>query len=101
VFRARVIENESRLEVIEGVKDKIDILYVVFDIGGIHIVDNGLDLNTGIDSSQFLFRSLCLGKVPPDILFIVERLPLQVRCFDEVAVNDTQPTHARARQQFR
>jgi hypothetical protein len=58
-----------------------------FNVGGIHVVDSGIDLDGGIDAAQLLFGRNRFREVVPDVLFIEKRLPLKIRKLHKVAVN--------------
>ena len=68
---AGVVDDKSSFKIVESVKNKIDILYVVFNRGRIDVVHNGFNMNGGIDASQFGSCSDGLGKVLPDVVFVV------------------------------
>jgi hypothetical protein len=100
VFGAGVIDNESRFKVVERIQNEIDILYIVFHGGGIDIVHDGFNVDHRIDAFQFGSGGDGLGEVVPHILFVVKGLPLEVREFDEIPVDDSQETDSRPYQQF-
>jgi hypothetical protein len=90
MFGACVVQDKSRFEVIETIEHDIDVGDVVFDVGGIHIVDFCLNIDRGIDTPKFCFRRDRLREVFLEIVLVEQRLPLQVREFNKVAVDDSQ-----------
>jgi len=100
VLGAGIVENEAGLEIVQSVEDDIDVGDVVLDVGRIHIVNNGFDLNSGVDSPEFRRSCFCFGKIQSNIFFVVERLALQIRRLDKIPIDDAQVGHARAREKF-
>jgi hypothetical protein len=94
VLRARVVDDESRFEVVQSVKDQIDAVQILFDIRRIYIVDSSLDLNRRIDSAQPGFRCYCFGKITGNVAFIEERLPLQIRKLYKIAIDQPDETNS-------
>ena len=85
---ASVIHHETRFKVVERVEKEIDAGDVVFNVGWIDIIYDSFDLNGGIHAAKFGFGSGGLRKIVTDVLFVKQGLPLQVRKFDEVAIDE-------------
>ena len=100
MFGAGVVDDESSFKIVEGIQNEVDILYIVFNRGGIDVVDDSLNMDGRIDAFQFGSGSDGLGKVFSDVVFVVKRLTLEVGNFNEVPVDDSQESDTGAHQQF-
>ena len=100
LFRARVVQHKECFEIIEGIQDEIDVANVVLDVRGIHVVNDGFYAYSGIDALKFRCSGRRLRQILPDVFFVVEGLPLQVRRFDEVPVHDTDERHTGTNKQL-
>ena len=91
---ACVVNHETRLKIIQPVEYQIDITNVVFNVRWIHIVHSRFDEHGGIHTAQFRLCSDSFGKVVLDVVFIEERLPLQIGKLDKIPVDHPQKSNA-------
>ena len=94
VLGARIVDHKPGFEIVEGIENKIDVGNVVFDVCRIDVIDSRVDLYRRIDVAQFRFSCDCFGKVGCDVVFIEQRLTLQIRQLDKVAIDDPHKTNA-------
>ena len=95
-----IIDEVTRFEIIRGVHDQADAVEEILDVARRHIRNLGLDLNAGVDGLQATGGGDGFRTDLARILLVIEQLPLEVREFHVIAVDDTERTDSRAGQKF-
>ena len=90
----RVVDQEPRLEIVGPVEDHVDAIAKPFDVRRIDVGHHRLDGHGGIDPSQFFGRGHGLRQAGLGVGLVEQRLPLKITQLDEVAVDDSQRSHA-------
>src|SRR5690606_32662495 len=89
-----VVEEVAGLEVVGAIDDDIGRLEEVLDVFGREVRGVGLDLDRAVDRFQSRHGGLGFGNAGVGVGFGVERLPLEVRRLDDVAVDEDEPPYA-------
>jgi hypothetical protein len=93
---ADVVEQEPRLEVVGAVQDEVGAGEQGVRVVGDEVGHDPAHLDVRVQRAQVCFRRRRLGHSERDVRLVEERLALQVRLLDEVAVHHGQGGHARA-----
>src|SRR4029453_18352290 len=100
MLRTRVVEHETRLEIVETIQNQIHAVDVVLDVRGVHIINDGFNGNSGIDTAKFGGSGDGFRKILTNVILIIERLTLKIGKVHEIAVDDAQHANTGSRQQF-
>ncbi len=94
-----IVEQVAGREVVGAVHHQRRVLDQAQYIARVDVGDHRFDGDVPVDPAQLARRGLGLGQPGRDVVFVEERLALQVVEFDEVPVDDAQPANPSARQQ--
>ena len=98
---AGVVQKETRLEAVEPVDDEVDSVEQLADVARAHVDDDGLHGDVRVDAGEASRRRDGLREALADVRLLEERLPLEVRELDDVAVDDPQESDARPGEEAR
>ena len=98
VAHRAVVGQVAGLEVVQAVDDYVRAGREPLDVGMVDVVDYGGDGDLGVDFAQPAPRRFGLGQSLRGIPFVEQDLPLQIRDFNEVTVDDDQAPDAGAGQ---
>ena len=96
MFQGDIVDKPAGFKIIETIQNDIRPADQSLDIFIIHIRDDALDLNGGIDLSQMALRGNGLGQLVLNVVFIKQGLPGQVVILQEISVDDPDLAHAGA-----
>ena len=97
-FDRVVIQQKPGLEIVRAVQNQIGAGEQLSDVARRQVRYHAGNLDLGVELAQLGFGRHRLRPCLPGILFIKQRLPLQIRRFHKIAVNHPQPSHPGARQ---
>ena len=93
-----VVDEVASLEVVGGVEHQVRPFHDFADVPGVEIERQRFEFHLRIDRREPSPGALRLGPPFPGVLLIVERLPLQVRSLDRVAVDEPHGPDSRSHQ---
>ena len=100
-LQCNVVEQHARFEVVGAVEDDVDAVGQFHDVGIVDVGYQRLDGDLGIDFGELRGGGNRLGQLGGDVLFVEQDLPLEVVCFQKIAIHDAQVAHAAAGQRAR
>ena len=91
-----VVDEVAGLEVVGGVEDEVDGGEEFVDVGGDEVGDVGMDGDCGVEEGDLATGCFGFGEGFPGVGLVEENLALEVRGFDEVAVDEGESADAGA-----
>ena len=93
-FYADIIDQKPGFKIVGSVQNEMDVFDKAFDIRKINIRYDRLNLNLGIDFLNLSFGGDRFRKILFDVLFVKENLALEIIEFNEIAIDDSDESHA-------
>jgi len=93
-FHGNVVDQEARFEIVGAVEKQVDSIEKLFRVARAEIGDNTFDGNRRIDGAELALGRNGLGENVEGIGLVEERLTLQVRGLDEIAIDDSEVAYA-------
>ena len=97
----RIIHKEARFEVVGSIENHIEASEQIASILRIQIGDDGLDGEIRMYGPEAALGGDGFWQRVARVGLLEERLPLQIRCFDEIAVDNSEPADSGADEQIR
>lgn len=85
-----VIQKEACLEIVGAIENDVECGKQFFGVAGGEVGDDPFDAHAAVDGSQAALGGNGFGERFEGVGFVEESLALEIRGFDEIAVNDAQ-----------
>src|SRR5437870_8115946 len=87
-----LVDQETRLEIVRAIDDDVDAIQDLPDRRRMDVPRDRFDLDLGVHGAEAFGSGL--GLRPVDVAFRVQQLPLEIREFDDIPVDESTMPHA-------